>query len=207
MREPAAWPVKEVLERKSAITIEGLSRRFRELPVGVWGVAPTKARLVPIARQGPEKPAGILIAALNPYRQLDAGYAGFLDLVAGQIAASFSSARAFEEERERAEALAQLDRAKTTFFSNMSHELRTPLTLMLGPLEDALQSGAPPTPASVELLHRNAMRLLKLVNALLDFSRIEAGRFRASYQATDLSLLTMELASVFRAAVERAGLS
>jgi len=99
-----------------------------------------------------------------------------------------------------------VDRAKTTFFSNVSHELRTPLTLMLGPLEDALQSGAAPTPASLELLHRNAMRLLKLVNALLDFSRIEAGRFRATYQATDLSLLTKELSSVFRGAVERAGL-
>ena len=130
--ELSVWPVKEVLEHKSAITIEGLSKRFRDLPVGVWGVAPTKARMVPIARQGLEKPAGILIAALNPYRQLDAGYAGFLDLVAGQIAASFSSARAFEEERERAEAFAQLDRAKTIFFSNVSHGLRTPLTLMLG---------------------------------------------------------------------------
>ena len=204
--EPAVWPVKEVLEKKSAVTIEEISKAFGDLPVGVWGVAPTKARLVPIARQGLEKPAGILIAALNPYRQLDAGYAGFLDLVAGQIAASFASSRAFEEERERAAALAELDRAKTTFFSNVSHELRTPLTLMLGPLEDALQSGTAPTAASVELLHRNAMRLLKLVNALLDFSRFEAGRLRANYQATDLSLLTMELASVFRAAVERAGL-
>jgi signal transduction histidine kinase/DNA-binding response OmpR family regulator len=205
-RKPAKWPIKEVLGKKSAVTIEGLAQRFADVPVGIWGVAPAKARLIPIARQGQEKPVGILIAALNPYRQLDPGYAGFLDLVAGQIAASFASSRAFEEERERAEALAELDRAKTTFFSNVSHELRTPLTLMLGPLEDALQSGAPPEPASLELLHRNAMRLLKLVNALLDFSRIEAGRLRAAYQATDLSLLTTELSSVFRAAVERAGL-
>jgi signal transduction histidine kinase len=205
-REPEKWPIKELLAKKSAVTIEGLSERFDDLPVGIWGVAPTRARLIPIARQGQEKPLGILIAALNPYRQLDPGYAGFLDLIAGQIAASFASSRAFEEERERAQALAELDRAKTTFFSNVSHELRTPLTLMLGPLEDALQSGVPPKPASVELLHRNAMRLLKLVNALLDFSRIEAGRLRATYQRTDLSLLTKELSSVFRAAVERAGL-
>ena len=178
------WPIKEVLAKKSALTIE-LSQRFSDLPVGIWGVAPTKARLIPIARQGQEKPVGLLIAGLNPYRQLDAGYTGFLDLIAGQIAASFASSRAFEEERERSQALAELDRAKTTFFSNVSHELRTPLTLMLAPLEDALESGTPPDPASVELLHRNAMRLLKLVNALLDFSRVEAGRLRAAYQATD----------------------
>ncbi len=205
-RERAAWPVKEVLAKKSSVAIEGLSKRFGDLPVGVWGTPPTKACLVPIAGQGQERPAGILIAGLNPYRQLDASYGGFLDLVAGQIAAGFASSRAFEQERDRAQALAELDQAKTTFFSNVSHELRTPLTLMLGPLEDALQNGAPPPPASLGMLHRNAMRLLKLVNTLLDFSRIEAGRLHATYQATDLSLLTTELSSVFREAVERAGL-
>ena len=70
---------------------------------------------------------------------------------------------------------AELDRAKTTFFSNVSHELRTPLTLILGPIEDALTNQAPPSP-SLEMLHRNALRLLKLVNGLLDFVRIEVGR-------------------------------
>jgi signal transduction histidine kinase len=56
------------------------------------------------------------------------------------------------------------------------------------------------------MLHRNALRLLKLVNGLLDFVRIEVGRMRATYEATDLSLLTAQLASVFRSAMERAGL-
>ena len=54
----------------------GIIQAFGDLPVGVWGAAPTKARLVPIAGQGLGEPAGILIAALNPYRQLDAGYGG-----------------------------------------------------------------------------------------------------------------------------------
>jgi PAS domain S-box-containing protein len=115
-----------------------------------------------------------------------------------------------EQERQRAEALAELDRAKTTFFSNVSHEFRTPLTLLLAPLQDALNDRtaplAPPHRERLELAHRNTNRLLKLVNTLLDFSRIEAARMEAVYEATDLALLTTELASVFRSAIERAGL-
>jgi PAS domain S-box-containing protein len=115
-----------------------------------------------------------------------------------------------EEERQRAENLAELDRAKTLFFSNISHEFRTPLTLLLAPLQDALSDCtyplAPPHRERLELAHRNAMRLLKLVNTLLDFSRIEAGRMEAVYEPTDLAMFTTELASVFRSAIERAGL-
>jgi signal transduction histidine kinase len=202
----APWPIHLLLEANRAITIEDLPAYFSELPPGCWDMPPARARLVPITRQGQDKPAGVFIAALNPYRQVDSSYADFLDLVAGQIAASITNAEAYEEERKRAEGLAELDRAKTAFFSNVSHELRTPLTLILGPLEDALTSQSPLAPASLEMLHRNALRLLKLVNGLLDFVRIEVGRLRASYEAVDLSLLTSQLASVFRSAVERAGL-
>jgi PAS domain S-box-containing protein len=115
--------------------------------------------------------------------------------------------KAYEQEiaRQREE-LAQLDRLKTQFFANISHEFRTPLTLMLGPLEDMLAERADADPR-LELAHRNSLRLLKLVNTLLDFSRIEAGRIEASYEPTDLSVLTTELASNFRSAVERAGMT
>ena len=102
--------------------------------------------------------------------------------------------------------MTDLDRAKTAFFSNVSHELRTPLTLILGPIEDSLLSQSLPSQDSLKMLHRNALRLLKLVNGLLDFVRIEVGRVRANYEPTDLALLTTQLASVFRSAVERAGL-
>lgn len=204
--EIAPWPIHQVLEANRAITVENLLEMFPDLPPGCWDKPPARARLVPIARQGQDSPAGVFITALNPYRQLDASYAGFLDLIAGQIAASIMNARAYEAERTRAKALAELDRAKTAFFSNVSHELRTPLTLILGPVEDALTNQAPPSLDSMEMLHRNALRLLKLVNGLLGFVRIETGRLRATYELTDLSLLTMRLASVFRSATERAGL-
>jgi signal transduction histidine kinase len=200
------WPIDRILAANGAITVDNLAELFPDRPKGGWDTDPSNARLVPITRKGQDTPAGVFIAALNPYRQLDASYSGFLDLIAGQIAASITTAKAYEDERKRAQALTELDRAKTAFFSNVSHELRTPLTLILGPIEDALTSQTPPSGEALDMLHRNALRLLKLVNGLLDFVRIEAGRLRGSYEPTDLSLLTRQLASVFRSAMERGGL-
>ena len=153
--------------------------------------------------------SGRLVVGVNPRRPFDDGYRSFLGLVADQLAIGLTNARAYEAERQRSEALAALDRAKTTFFSNVSHEFRTPLTLLVGPLEDELKDAAA-TPevhrTRIETAHRNALRLLRLVNTLLDFSRIEAGRIDASYEATDLAALTTGLASAFQSAFERAGL-
>ena len=119
-------------------------------------------------------------------------------------------ANAVAELRAANAKLGELDAAKTAFFSNVSHELRTPLTLMLGPLEDAVADRAAPLPASqharVALAHDNALRLLKLVNALLDFSRLEAGRLRPRFAPTDLATVTAELAAMFDSAIARAGL-
>ena len=205
-KEPEAWPIHLVLDEHQAATVDNLLELFPDLPPGCWDKPPSRARLQPITKAGQDKPIGIFITALNPYRDFDSFYANFLDLVAGQIAAAITNAQAYEEEKTRAEGLAALDRAKTTFFSNVSHELRTPLTLILGPIEDALTSKEALSDTSLELIHRNALRLLKLVNGLLDFVRIESGRARAQFEATDLSQLAAQLASVFRSAIERAGL-
>lgn len=104
--------------------------------------------------------------------------------------------------------LKELDRLKTEFFSNISHEFRTPLTLMLAPTEELLANRQnlkdERITSNLEIIHRNTLRLLKLVNNLLDFSRIEAGRAKASYEATDISSLTADLASNFSSASELA---
>ncbi len=138
----------------------------------------------------------------------DEGVAFVLDLTERRQAEA--TARAYETERKRAEALAEIDLAKTAFFSNVSHEFRTPLTLTLGPLETLLEARQGALPAGIReqiaMAHRNCLRLMRLVNTLLDFSRIEAGRARASYQPTDLASLTGDLASSFRSACEQAGL-
>lgn len=206
----SVWPFAEVIRTHQAILISDLEVSFSSLPFGVWQRSPHQAIAVPIAPSGQTGKSGILIAGLNPFRLFDDNYKRFIDLVAAQIAASIANAQAYEEERKRAQALAEIDRAKTVFFSNVSHEFRTPLTLMLGPLEETLANCATLLPANereqLKMVQRNGLRLLKLVNSLLDFSRIEAGRVQASYESTDLATFTAELASVFRSAVERAGI-
>jgi PAS domain S-box-containing protein len=205
----AQWPFAEVVSSQKTCVIVDLQSRFDDLPTGAWQRPSHQAVAVPIAPSGQTGKAGILIVGLNPLRLFDEGYQGFINLIAGQIAASIANAQAYEEERKRAEALAEIDRAKTLFFTNVSHELRTPLTLMLGPIEDTLaeqQTLSREQRERTEILHRNALRLLKLVNTLLDFSRIEAGRVQAVYEPTDLAVLTTDLASSFRSAIEKAGI-
>ncbi len=159
-------------------------------PLVVPLVEPTSgargAVIFPIEHAGGGQRFGFVVAGLSPMLSRSQSYTRFHTLLAASISQSVSGAAAYEEERRRAEALAELDRAKTAFFSNVSHEFRTPLTLILGPAEDALTGG---DSGSVEdrerwsLVHRNALRLSKLVNALLDFSRIEAGRVEAFVRA------------------------
>ena len=109
--------------------------------------------------------------------------------------------------REANRKLGELDAAKTAFFGNVSHEFRTPLTLILGPLEEALASPAATLQGeALVAAHRNALRLLRLVNSLLDFSRIEAGRLQLCFAPTDLSLVTAGLAGSFTSLFESANL-
>jgi signal transduction histidine kinase len=173
---------------------------------GVPGDGDPRRVIVPIPGGGPDRPnAGLLVVSHSATRPFDAGYRAFLSMVAGHIGTAITDAQASEDERRRVEALAGLDRAKTKFFSSVSHEFRTPLTLIVGPLEDAIDRH-PEARDLLTLAHRNSLRLLKLVNTLLDFSRIEEGREHASYEPTDLAAFTAELASVFRSAIEGAGL-
>lgn len=207
------WPLNEVLnevlQTEKSVVVHHLENHFRAIPRGPWAEPPRAALAMPIQSSKAHDLAGVLIVGLSSRLELNDSYRSFLDLLAAQIATSITNARAYEEERRRAEALAEIDRAKTLFFSNVSHEFRTPLTLLLGPLEDILKNSdalKAPQREQIEVAHRNSLRLLKLVNTLLDFSRIEAGRAKPHFQKTDLSAFTRELASVFRSAMERAGL-
>ena len=206
----SAWRLGEVLATGEAQVLDNLPSTLGDLPGGPWADRAKSAVILPIAAAGEEQTAGVLIAGISPRRAFDEKYRAFFSLLARNLAAAIADARANEVQQKRVEALAELDRAKTAFFSNVSHEFRTPLTLILGPLEDTLASASARLDDAdrerLTVVHRNSLRLLKLVNSLLDFSRIEAGRIEALYQPTDVCAFTAELASSFRSAMERAGL-
>ena len=202
------WPVERVLEtqRGELVTVpDGVT-----LPAGPWPEPVRSAYLAPlVVGARPGQPIGVLVLGISPRRAFDDEYRAFAEHAASHVSSAIANALAYEAESRRAQALVELDRAKTAFFSNVSHEFRTPLTLMISPLEELRAAESHMSGHErqlVEMAHRNSLRLLKLVNSLLDFSRIEAGRADAHFQPTDLATYTAELASAFRSTVERAGL-
>jgi GAF domain-containing protein len=121
-RADCPWPVGQLTASRSPIIVTDLPSGFVGMVAGAWDKPPAQAAIVPVAGQGQNTAAGFLVVGINPYRRFDDSYGGFLSLMAGQIASGIANATAYEDERKRAEALAELDRAKTTFFSNVSHE-------------------------------------------------------------------------------------
>lgn len=205
------WPMGDAVRSQRPVLVENLQQSLEGFSYGPYPESPKQALILPINLPGSEYPLGVIVAGVSSRRDLDQPYRLFYDMLRDTVTNAISNAWAYETERQRAEALAEIDRAKTIFFSNVSHEFRTPLTLMLAPTSDALaDTDNPLKPIQrqrIELVQRNSMRLLKLVNTLLDFSRIEAGRIQARYEPTDLATFTAELASTFRSLIEQADLA
>jgi signal transduction histidine kinase len=201
--EGSAWKIAHVVRSQASAESEGIRTRV-VLHLRDPLFAPHVAITVPLADPSGGT-AGVLVMGTNPMRPLAEGRR-LSNAVAARITTAIANANVKQRTRERTEALAALDRAKTLFLSDVSHEFRTPLTLLLSPLDDVL-GGHALVANDRELLQtsrRAATRLLKLVQSLLDFSRVEAGRVQAAFEPTDLATLTADLASLFRSTFERA---
>jgi diguanylate cyclase (GGDEF)-like protein len=201
-------PVAVALREGTTVVLDDLVASYGSVRAGSYKEPVQRATVVPIVLAATDRPTCALVLGFGTRVPHDESYRSFLDLITRTVSGALTSAHSYEQERVQAEARAELDRAKTTFFSNVSHELRTPLTLMLGPLEDELAERGVPSDRMDRLVmvHRNGMRLLRLVNSLLDFSRVESGTNHATFLPTDLAAFTDELSGLFRYAVEAAGL-
>jgi signal transduction histidine kinase len=190
--------------RKEPVLIEGIEALIGS-SLRRKSLVPRRALAIPLASAASRELSGILVVGLNRMRP-EAESREFVMLVAKQLESAISNARARHDAEERARKLAEIDRAKTVFFSNISHEFRTPVTLLLGPIDQILSETAIGAKERelLERARRGANRLLKLVNSLLEFSRLEAGRIEASYEPVNLAALTADLASEFRSAFEQA---
>ena len=104
---------------------------------------------------------------------------------------------AIEQERREAQRMHDLDLMKIKFFTNVSHEFRTPLTLILTPIEKMLKSAGDDQKGQLELVQRNARRLLNLINQLLDFRKLEVQEIRFNPSEGDVISFVKETAYSF----------
>ncbi|KAL8292793.1 hypothetical protein RQP46_001405 [Phenoliferia psychrophenolica] len=204
-----SWPFEQAVRQIEPVFLDDIAALADSLPGRAWGTNPRQAIVQPIWTDGKEFPAAVLIFGVNPRSAFHLAYKGFSNVVSRHVGIGLLSVTNAEADVNRANELLALDRAKTSFFSSTSHELRTPLTLIAGPLEDILNGKdlARGVREKLEMINRNANRLLNMINKLLDFSALEGGRTKTVFRPVDLGLFTTELASLFRDAVERGGLT
>jgi CheY-like chemotaxis protein len=202
------WPIQEAM--KTGFAIVNNLPQFVNIFGGKWPEPTIQAAVINIPKNNNSRSRGILIVGLSPRRPFDTDYKTFLMLVAKQISQSFVTTEIYEIQSKRNAELEEMDKAKTIFFTNVSHEFRTPLTLMLGPLADSINDTndplSPQQRGRLLMIQRNSIRLLKLVNSLLDFSRIQAGRAQAQFVPVNITKLTREISSSFEPLLEDAGL-
>ncbi|CAG8443530.1 7086_t:CDS:10, partial [Scutellospora calospora] len=150
----------------------------------------------------------ILIYGINRFRALDEQYIEFLHSVTENVNTYLLHGVKIDEEKKRSKVLADLNYQKVVFFQGISHELKTPLTLMLSPLDDVINVYT--QDASImpylQTIRRNAHRLLKLINSLLQFSNMEADKFEAHYREMNIVEFTQELALDFKIIAKKLGL-
>ncbi|KAI8619659.1 hypothetical protein BC830DRAFT_1103147 [Chytriomyces sp. MP71] len=165
--------------------------------------------VIPITTNNDETPA-LLVVGTNSSLAFDQAYTEFVQMIQHEVSMAYVNIKSLETAKAQAQALMELDKAKTSFFMSMSHELRTPLGLIIGPVEDCLIDPdfalTENQSMQLELVRKNSVRLLKLVNSLLDIGRLNSGCMKAVFRPIDVSEKTGQYFSMFQSAIEKAGL-
>ncbi|CUA74876.1 hypothetical protein RSOLAG22IIIB_11543 [Rhizoctonia solani] len=171
---------------------------------------PRTAAIIPItAPASPSLPQCVLVVGLNTRRGYDAEYASWLDNLSAAMSNQLSGVLQREADLRMIVERERMDKAKTMFFTNVSHELRTPLTLIQAPLDQLMASGSLSGDVmyTLQLAVRNCKRLNKLVDSIMDMSKIEAGRLAGKFRPVQLGRLTADIAALFRSLAEKKGIA
>ncbi|WWC87709.1 uncharacterized protein L201_002601 [Kwoniella dendrophila CBS 6074] len=202
------WPILKALNTRQCVIVDDCSELIEGYSICQWDELPFAAIVIPICSDGSiEVPDGVIIMGLNVRRPFDAEYDGWVNGIRSQLVSTLANVKAAEAEQRMEEDNARMEKAKAAWFRGAAHDLRSPLTLIAGPLSDLMDDN--PTPKQRTALvtaQRNIDRLMRLVNALMDFSRLEAGRMEGRFLPTDLGSFVTDLAALFRPAVERLGI-
>jgi signal transduction histidine kinase/CheY-like chemotaxis protein len=201
----SSWPIARALATRQCVLVDDCTELIADYPLRVWQALPTSAIVIPICSETSHEPArGVLIMGLNVACPLDVEYEDWIYVMRAHLTSSLGSIIAYEAEQQRLVDIERMEKAKTAWFQGAAHDLRSPLTLVAGPLDDVLNSNlSPPQRKALALAQRNLTRVQRLVNALLDFSRIEAGKLAGRFVPTDLGSFVGDLAALFRPAMER----
>jgi len=172
--DTAYWPIQKALSTRQCVIIENCSSLVRGFPLCVWDEIPFAAIIVPICSDNTgDVPEAVLILGLSAQRPFDEEYDNWVHMIRSQLTSALTSVKAYEAEQHRLDDAARMERAKAAWFRGAAHDLRSPLTLINGPIEDLLDTNLTPSQKnSLVLAKRSTERLMRLVNALMDFFEV-----------------------------------
>jgi signal transduction histidine kinase/CheY-like chemotaxis protein len=204
-----AWPIQRALASRQCVIVQDCRELIKDYPLREWDELPISAIVVPICSDSStEIPESVLILGLNVRRPFDEDYDSWIHVIRSHLASSHTSVKAVEAEKRRIEEEVRMEKAKTAWIRGAANDIRGPLALVSGPLDDVLHSDLTPKQKhSLTMAKRNTTRLLRLVDALTDLSRLEAGNVEGRFVPTDIGSFVTDLAELFRPAIEKLGVT
>ena len=207
--EGNSWPIQRALASRQCVIVQDCRELIKNYPIREWDELPLSAIVIPICSDSStDIPESVLILGLNVRRPFDEDYDSWVHVIRSHLASSHTSVKAIEAEKFRIEEEVRMERAKTAWLRGAANDIRGPLALVAGPLDDVLDSDLTPKQKhSLTTAKRNTSRLLRLVDALTDLSRLEAGSVQGRFVPTDLGAFVTELTELFRPAIEKMGVT
>lgn len=202
------WPIAQALSTRQTVIVTDFASLIEGFPTREWPELPQRAVVIPLLNDASEAvPSGAIVLGLNARRRIDDEYTKWIQSLRHTLGTTLVSIQSAEEERAHQRERAKLEKAKMLLIQSAAHEFRLPLTLIAAPLEELLRSDLRPEQRrNASLAYRHQRILHRLVDSLVDYSRIESGLLSARFVRGDLGKFVNEIVAVFRPTVERATL-